>query len=254
MAHPRHGMSRSPEYKSWEGMVARCERPTHHAFALYGGRGITVSPELRTFEGFLAVLGRRPDGMSLDRIDVNGPYAAGNVRWASPRDQARNRRAPFSNAVYTPLTSARTDQRWSHGRSKTREYKAWASMIQRCEYPSDKDRPCYGGRGIRVSSDVRSFDGFFAILGPCPAGMSLDRIDVNLDYTGSNLRWADARTQARNRRSRRVVEFGGKTQTVVEWAEELNIPHSRLKMRLHAGWPVERALTPTKFAPGPAKR
>src|SRR4029453_6918344 len=75
-----HGHARrrfwSPEYVVWRSMKARCLNPKHPHYADYGGRGITVCPEwINNFENFLADMGRRRAGTTLDRIDNDGPYA-----------------------------------------------------------------------------------------------------------------------------------------------------------------------------------
>jgi hypothetical protein len=82
----------SPTYHSWCGMLARCTNPSHRSFARYGARGITVCDRWKQFDNFLADMGEKPDGTSLDRIDFNRGYIPGNCRWATPREQARNKR------------------------------------------------------------------------------------------------------------------------------------------------------------------
>lgn len=73
-------------------MIARCTNPNNVMFYLYGGRGITVCERWRTFDNFLADMGPRPDGLTLDRIDPEGHYEPGNCRWATPKEQQENRR------------------------------------------------------------------------------------------------------------------------------------------------------------------
>lgn len=89
--HKRRGLS-SPTYVSWSRMMQRCNDPNSNRWSLYGGRGITVCPQWRTFQGFLADMGERPPGKTLDRINVDGNYEPDNCRWATASEQARNRR------------------------------------------------------------------------------------------------------------------------------------------------------------------
>lgn len=88
------GHSATPEYGIWRGLIGRCENENDRAYANYGGRGISVCREWRdSFEVFLAHVGRRPSSEhSVDRIDTNGDYRPGNVRWATDVEQSRNRR------------------------------------------------------------------------------------------------------------------------------------------------------------------
>ena len=87
------GMSKNPLYAVWNNMWERCTNPKHVNFKHYGGRGISVSDEWRDFVQFLINVGERPGpGYSLDRVDVNGNYCRENVRWATRKEQARNKR------------------------------------------------------------------------------------------------------------------------------------------------------------------
>lgn len=112
-----HGRTKTPEYRRWAAMLSRCRNPNDAGYYLYGGRGITVCAEWQNeggFERWLAEMGKLPHpDFSIDRIDNSRGYEPGNVRWASPKQQAGNTRQakPFTHKGVTLSQNA-----WCHKR------------------------------------------------------------------------------------------------------------------------------------------
>jgi hypothetical protein len=89
----KHGERESFEYRSWASAKGRCYNPKNSRWKHYGARGIKMCPEWQNnFKAFLAHIGRCPKGRSLDRINTDGNYEPGNVRWATTKQQSQNRR------------------------------------------------------------------------------------------------------------------------------------------------------------------
>lgn len=93
MVRRTHGFTRTPTYRSWQAAKRRCYDPKNARYSSYGAIGVAMCEEWRTsFDAFLADMGERPIGMTLDRIDPTGNYAPRNCRWATGETQAKNKR------------------------------------------------------------------------------------------------------------------------------------------------------------------
>lgn len=135
------------------------------------------------------------------------------------------------------------DRSKSHGLHGTPEYRCWKTMRQRCTNPRNPKYPSYGGRGITVCERWNSFEMFVADMGPRPSPRhSIDRINNDLGYSPENCRWASEKSQARNRRSSRVVTCNGESRTVAEWSELTGMNRYKITGRLRLGWSPEAAL------------
>lgn len=146
----------------------------------------------------------------------------------------------------------------THGMRNSPEYQAWIDMRRRCEHARRKSFPTYGGRGIKVCARWRqSFKSFLTDMGLRPSPKhSLDRYpDTNGDYEPTNCRWATAKQQTRNRRSNRIISYGGQNMTLAEAGERFGIRRDTIAARLKRGWSIERALSapaaPPSLAPSP---
>lgn len=138
----------------------------------------------------------------------------------------------------------------THGQTKTRLYRIWSSMKQRCYYSRHKSFQTYGGRGIQVCDEwLHSFEAFrdWALANGYKDDLTIDRKDPNGNYCPDNCRWETAKQQVRNRRNTRTILYQGKTKSIAEWAEITGISAPALIQRIEGGWSPEKALeTPYK--------
>ncbi len=127
---------------------------------------------------------------------------------------------------------------------RTRTHRSWISMRLRCFGKNQKSYKNYGGRGITVCERWDDYLNFLSDMGERPLGTTLDRINGEGNYEPGNCRWATPRAQANNMRVNHVIEWRGRSQTLTQWARELNISWGTLNARIRKHrWPVERAFT-----------
>lgn len=132
-----------------------------------------------------------------------------------------------------------------HNMAKTRIYRIWGGMIERCKNPNNKDYKNYGGRGVSVCKEWRDFVGFeeWAMKNGYSESLTIDRINVNGNYEPSNCRWITNAEQQKNRRNTILVKYNGEEHCLKDWARIIGIPYCTLHGRLAAGWSVDKALS-----------
>lgn len=127
-----------------------------------------------------------------------------------------------------------------HGASKTKTYRSWAKMKFRCR---DINNHYYGGRGIAVCKRWEDFSNFLIDMGERPKGKTLDRINVNGNYSKSNCRWATKLEQANNTRNNKFIEFNGEIKTISQWAKCTNKTTCKLWKRIFEyKWSPKKAI------------
>lgn len=133
-----------------------------------------------------------------------------------------------------------------HGKFKTRLYRIWRGMKDRCHYKTCKAYTNYGARGIIVCDEWKDdFETFYnwAMDNNYRDDLTIDRIDYNKNYTPDNCRWVDRKTQNRNMRNNRNYTIDGETKCLAEWCEIMNLNYDKVYSRImYYNWSIERAL------------
>lgn len=131
-----------------------------------------------------------------------------------------------------------------HGMTGTRLYSIWAGMKSRCYNKKHIHYGDYGGRGITICDEwLNDFSAFakWSLANGYTDELTIDRKDNTRDYSPDNCRWAAKKEQQNNRRNNIVIEYKGKSQTLLQWSEELHIDYHKLLMRIKRGWEIEKA-------------
>lgn len=135
--------------------------------------------------------------------------------------------------------------RYRHGLCKTRLYRIFGNIKQRCYYKNNKDYKNYGGRGIIVCDEwLKDFKKFYdwAINNGYQDGLTIDRINNDGNYEPSNCRWITKKAQSRNNRNNRIITYKGETHCLIEWSEILKIPYPTLRSRIQMNLPDNMVL------------
>lgn len=133
----------------------------------------------------------------------------------------------------------------THGMSGTKLYKVWDSMKWRCTNSKAERYMQYGGRGIKVCAEWGRFENFrdWAIRSGYRDGLSIERRNVDGDYSPDNCEWIPLERQCQNKTTSRTVLHGGKKVNIAELAKISNLPYSRVYQRIvRLGWSVEDAV------------
>lgn len=135
-----------------------------------------------------------------------------------------------------------------HNKSRTKLYKVWTSIKQRCDNEKCNVYYRYGGRGIKISKEWYDFNNFnkWAFENGYIEGLTIDRINNNGNYEPSNCRLVKMKIQCRNKSSNVFIEFNGEKLCVQDWANKIDIKFSTMVKRLK-NWDIEKALTTPKI-------
>lgn len=231
--YERHGGTKRPEYRIWRAMLERCENKNNKSYKDYGDRGVTVCERWReSFASFLEDIGSRPDGHTIERIDVNVGYCKENCRWATRFDQARNK------------TNSRL---LAHG-GITKCLSDWA-MEKTSPVTRIKDRIDKLGWTVdeaistdRVDGRILTVNGISQTTTAWAKEMGFDRSIIK-DRLRMGWSEEDAVMKPVKKLDRGGLFFMGKTQSKVEWSRETGIPRETIHARLRHGWSIEKTLT-----------
>lgn len=230
----KHGMSRSPEYRVWVGMISRCYNPKYNGYKNYGERGIVICEEWRTsFIAFFHDMGPKPSPkLTIERLDNNKGYSPENCIWATRATQRRNTRTNRL-IIFNGQTKCLMD--WANELGM--EYKTLEGRIKK-GWPLEKALTTpteqYSNRYVTYDGRTR------------PLFQWAKEFGIPGDILSSRLMrgWPveEALTRPLRKSPTKTLTYEGITLTIKEWAKRVGIHRSTLIERLRHGWPVKDAL------------
>lgn len=130
-----------------------------------------------------------------------------------------------------------TERLTRHGMARSRLYKIWLGMRQRCENENNPGYAGYGGRGVAISDEWDCFEKFcdWSLSHGYSDDLTIDRIDNDIGYSPENCRWTDRITQQNNRRVSHYFTYAGETMTITQWSRRLGVSYSTLWYRIERG-------------------
>jgi hypothetical protein len=244
----RDSRSHHPLYYRWNNMLARCYCKSSLSYRNYGARGITVDERWRGYpEGlnaFTADMGMPPPGMTLDRIDNDGPYSPENCRWATRRTQRLNSRTAVLITV-DGITRCVADwaqqlnvSMWSfRARARARNDNYEAAIRSYVTQPLN-NRACYLRKEVTINGITQCVTEWARQI-----GATSQAIKARAQHRGNDYEAAIRSNIVRPPRSREyyprktqtvtLITVDGATQCITDWARELGVPAATLTSRAH---------------------
>ena len=227
----------------YNGMKARCLNPKSQFYKDYGGRGITICQRwLESFENFLADVGECPPGLTIDRWPNNdGNYEPGNVRWASRKEQANNRRLRSDARLITFMEETKHLSAWARDPRIANQGISLATLSSRLFHGwsverAFTERPVPHRHSATLNGEQKTFLELAAMAG-IPRKIIHSRI---VNYGWSAERAISEKVETHNKRGAVV---NGKYQTFTELAIMAGIPRHTFYARIdNLGWSIERAI------------
>ena len=134
----------------------------------------------------------------------------------------------------------------THGMKRTRLYRIWSGVKDRCCNVNSKYWERYGGRGITICDEwLQSFESFYrwSMDNGYSDELTIDRIDNDKGYCRENCKWVTYKIQENNRSNNRILECHNEQHTISQWSDITGIKQTVISQRIYNGWTVERALT-----------
>lgn len=184
-------------------------------------------------------------GKIVNKVMYECKCECGNIKSISHSDLRSNRTKSCGCYKKQLLIEKNTTHGLSVKNGKPiRLFRIWSNIKTRTMNPKSPQYIDYGGRGIKLDRTWLNFEIFYkwSMTNGYEENLSIDRINVNGDYTPNNCRWADVKTQANNRRNNINITLGHSTKTLTQWCDTFNLNYRTVQDRIKRNWSIETAL------------